>query len=184
MREAEEQKLQIHEDAEQRGFRSGASDFASSDLITRVVLGASMKALNLREEAKEEGRKEGISQTSKKAKQTIAKWEKKDKQSQEKIKKITEERDNLKDSLKEYMNKSYDNDKPMRDLKRQNEQLQSYLGAVFESLDMHGINPCPFIKTVYTLDDLMRDCDRIAKEWLESFKETWEPKTDYNQLKR
>jgi len=184
LREAEEQKTQIHEDAEQRGFRSGASDFASSDLITRVVLGASMKALNLREEAKEEGRKEGISQTSKKAKQTIAKWEKKDKQSQEKIKKITEERYNLKESLKEYMNKSYDNDKPMRDLKRQNEQLQSYLGAVFESLDSHGINPVPFIKTVYTLDDLMRDCDRIAKEWLESFKETWEPKTEYKKFER
>jgi len=182
--EAEQQAKQIAEEARKEGFQLGANDFANNDLISRVVMGSAIRAISLREEAKEEGRKEGISQTSKKAKQTIAKWEKKDKQSQEKIKKITEERDNIKESLKEYMNKSYDNDKPMRDLKRQNEQLQSYLGAVFESLDMHGINPCPFIKTVYTLDDLMRDCDRIAKEWLESFKDTWEPKTDYNQLKR
>lgn len=180
LREAEEQKLQIHEDARKAGLRDGASDFASSDLITRVVLGASMKALNLREE----GKREGISQTAKKAKETIKKWEKNDKQQKEKIKKITEERDNLKDSLKEYMNKSYDNDKPLRDLKRQNEQLQSYLGAVFESLDMHGINPCPFIKTVYTLDDLMRDCDRIAKEFLKSFEATWGQKTEYKKFER
>jgi len=180
LREAEEQKLQIHEDARKQGLRDGADEFATSDLITRVVLGASMKALNLREE----GKREGISQTAKKAKETIKKWEKKDKQSQEKIKKITEERDNFKESLKEYMNKSYDNDNPIRDLKRQNEKLQSYLGAVFESLDSHGINPCPFIKTVYTLDDLMRDCDRIAKEWLESFQSTWEPKTEYKKFDR
>lgn len=180
LREAEEQKTQIHEDARKEGLRDGASDFASSDLITRVVLGASMKALNLREE----GKREGISQTAKKAKETIKKWEKNDKQQKEKIKNITEERDNLKESLKEYTNKSYDNDNPIRDLKRQNEQLQSYLGVVFESLDMHGINPCPFIKVVYTFDDLMRDCDRIAKEWLESYRANWEPKTEYKKFER
>jgi len=180
LREAEEQKTQIHEDAKKQGLRDGADEFATSDLITRVVLGASMKALNLREE----GKREGISQTAKKAKETIKKWEKKDKQSQDRIKKLTEERDNTKESLKEYMNKSYDNDKPFRDLQKQNEQLQGFLGAVFESLDNNGINPIPYIKTVYTFDDLMRDCDRIAKEWIESFQSTWEPKTEYKQFKR
>lgn len=180
LREAEEQKTQIYEDAKKQGLRDGADEFATSDLITRVVLGASMKALNLREE----GKREGISQTAKKAKETIKKWEKKDKQSQDRIKKLIEERDNIKESLKDYMNKSYDNDKPFRDLQKQNEQLQGFLGAVFESLDMHGINPIPYIKTVYTIDDLMRDCDRIAKEWLESFQSTWEPKTEYKKFER
>lgn len=92
-----------------------------------------------------------------------------------KIHKSSKSRKSLLNELKKEREKSFDKSKPFRDLQKKNEQLETYLGMVFDSLDSHGINPCPYIKTVYTLDDLMRDCDRIAKEWLESFQSMWEP---------
>jgi len=92
-----------------------------------------------------------------------------------KIHKSSESRKSLLNELKKEREKSFDKGQPFRDLQKKNEQLETYLGLVFDSLDSHGINPVPFIKTVYTLDDLMKDCDRIAKEWLESFQSTWGP---------
>lgn len=140
--DAEQQAKQIAEDARKEGLRDGASDFAKSDYLAKLAISAGVSALSV----KEEGKREGISQTAKKAKATIAKWEKKDKQSQYKIKNLTNERDELFQSLNDERNRSADISEPLRSEKAKSEYFEILIQRKIERDLDEGNDPLPWLK--------------------------------------
>lgn len=164
LRDAESEKTQIYEGARREGLQAGADDFAGSDLITRVVMGASMKAINLRDSAYEQGKQEGKSETTKKAKRSIDTWKKKDKQSQEKIQKLTREKEEISESLKKERSRSADISEPLRNLKRENEALKIGIEMTFERMNMSGIDIKPYLEEIHTVDDALRLISKDIKK--------------------
>jgi len=169
---AESEKTQILEDARREGLRDGANDFAGSDLITRVVMSGAMKAINLRDEARKEGKEEGVRETTKKAKRSIETWKKKDLKSQEKIQKLTREKEEISESLKKERERSVDTSEPLRKLRQENEALKTGIERTFEMMNMQGINVMPYLDDIKTVDQALELISRDIKKIMQGIEKS------------
>ncbi|GBR54714.1 hypothetical protein AA106555_1789 [Neokomagataea thailandica NBRC 106555] len=153
--DAEKQKAKIYYDAKNKAVE----DFADKSVFAKSLMAVDYK----REAIRSEGKAEGSAETGKKAKRAIAGWKKKDQANQEKIQKITQERDELSESLKALRDESADISEPLRQARREIEEYQTLIECVFESLELSGIKP---LKVIKSFDDLMIDMGKNAKRWV------------------
>ncbi|MBF0877966.1 hypothetical protein HKD21_14170 [Gluconobacter cerevisiae] len=159
LRDAEDQKTQIYENAKTEAIE----DFECSSWVNRVAVSAKAKE----KKQYEKGKGEGKSETAKKANRSIGTWKEQNTRQKETIKKLREERNELRESLKSEKSKSAEASEPLRQLRRENEALKTGIERTFERMDMSGIDINPYLDDIKTVDQALKLISRDIKKMIQ-----------------